>query len=93
MNLADYQKQQQALVELARNWTIELDQRTTEQGNSRGPGVPQAHLICTLDRQSIVTLSVDTRAGAYVLTLAGIESAVVRHFRECHCTPGGVPRT
>jgi hypothetical protein len=92
MNLAEYETRQAALIELARQWSIELDLRTTTQGNSRGAGVPQAHLVCTLDRQSIFTLAPDTRAGAYVFTVAGLESAVVRHFRECHCDAGGVPR-
>lgn len=91
LSLAAWEEQQANLLDLARSWGIELDLRTTTQGNSRGPGVPQAHLICTVDRQSVFTLSPDTRTGAYVFGVGNLESAVVRHFRECHCDGGGVP--
>lgn len=92
MNPAEYQARQAGLIELAREWGLALDLRVTDEGNSRGPGVMQAHLVCAADFQSVFTLSADTEHQAYVFTVAGLETAVTRHFRECHCDGSGVPR-
>jgi len=79
-------------AEITDQWSLELDLRVTDEGHHRGEGVPQAHVVCSRDRQSVFCLSVDTRGGAYVFTVAGLSAAVLRHVREAHCDGGGIPR-
>lgn len=74
---------------IAAAWPVTFDLRLTEEGNSRGPGVPQAHLVCDRCQQSVFCLSADTRAGAYVTGALRYIYAVLRHVREVHCDGGG----
>jgi hypothetical protein len=75
----------------AMGWPLTVGFRDTEEGNSRGPGVKQAHLVCFRCGQSVSTLSPDLAAGTgYVMRLAEFASAVLRHVREAHCDGGGI---
>ena len=73
------------------NWALELDLRDTEPGHELGPGVPQAHVICSADRLSVYCLAKDLRRGVGVFTVAGLLAGVTRHYREAHCDGGGNP--
>ena len=79
-------------AEITDRWPVELDLRPTEKGHDRGEGIPQAHVVCTRDRQSVFCLSPDTSHGMYVFAVADLSAAVLRHVREAHCDGGGIPR-
>jgi len=71
-------------------WPLEFSLRLTEIGNSRGPGVEQAHWVCAKDQQSVFCLSPNTEHDGYQTTCIDLIAAVMRHVRESHCDGGGV---
>lgn len=72
-------------------WPLELDLRTTGEGDDRGAGLHQAHLVCGECRQSVFVLAKDLARGVAVVTLAELGAAVTRHYRESHTDGGGIP--
>ncbi len=73
----------------AAGWPLELVSRETEPGHHypamRGQAtVTAAHLICTVDGQTVFCLAPDTARPGYVLTDEMIRAGVLRHLRECH---------
>ena len=73
------------------SWPLELDLRTTGEGDSRGPGLGQAHLICSFCRQSVLCLSRDLSRAVTVVSVAAIDAAATGHYRETHTDGGGSP--
>ena len=72
-------------------WPVELDLRATGDGDARGPGLAQAHLICTACRQSVYCLAKDLSAGVGIVSIEILAAAVTRHYREAHTDGGGIP--
>lgn len=79
------------VTQAAEEWQIELELRTTGDDDDRGPGLFQAHLVCTVCRQSVFCLAKDIYAGAAVVSVGMLGAAVTRHYRERHTDGGGTP--
>lgn len=74
--------------ERAASWPVLFVLRHTEPGHDMGPGIQQAHLVCTACAQSVICLSPDTRNWTgYLVSPGEITARTLAHIRQCHDAP------